>query len=184
MPHTEEWKNIKGYESLYKISSYGRVKVKRRVVYKIIDGELQPNYVSKEKIMTPFDNGTGYLSITLIKDGKRKNFYVHRLVAEAFIDNPYNKQCVNHKDYDRKNNKASNLEWVTPSENTIYSIPNRPNRKSRKTNSGYRYITMRGKKYRVCVGKPRIDKQFNSLEEAIAYRNLVLEKEGFRIEEI
>lgn len=184
MKQTEEWKNITGYESLYKISSYGRVKVKRRVIYGIINGELQPSYVAKEKIMTPFDNGNGYLAINLIKDGERKNLYVHRLVAEAFIDNPDNKECVNHKDYDRKNNKVSNLEWVTTAENINYSIPNRPNRKSYRTNSGYRYITIKGGKYRVCVGKPRIYKMFNTLEEAVSYRNLVLEKEGFKIEEI
>lgn len=180
----EEWKNISGYENLYKISSHGRVKVKRRVMYGLVDGEFQPLYVAKEKIMSPFDNGSGYLCIALTKCGKRKNFYIHRLVAEHFIDNPYSKVQVNHKDYDRKNNKVDNLEWVTVSENAIYSLPNRSKRKAYKTNSGYRYITKRYSKYRVCVGKPRIDKSFGTLEEAIAFRNQVLEKEGFCIEEI
>lgn len=180
----EEWKNIKGYEELYKISSHGRIKAKRRVKYKIIDGELQPYCVTKEKIMTPTDNGNGYLYISLRKNSERKNFYIHRLVAEAFIENPNNYSQVNHKDYDRKNNKVSNLEWVSALDNIRYSLPRQPLRKAYKTNSGHRYITISpSKHYRVCVGKPRIDKSFKTLEEAISFRNLVLEKEGYKVDE-
>lgn len=180
----EEWRNVPGYEELYKISSHGRIKSKRKVVYRNIDGEIQPSYVAAEKTLSPFDNGNGYLSISLFKDGKRTNFYIHRLVAEIFIDNPCNKEQVNHRDYDRKNNKVENLEWVSALENISYSKKNRPARKGYKTNSGYRYITRKNGRFRVCVGKPRIDKCFDSLDEAIKFRNLVLEKEGFVIEEV
>lgn len=55
-------------------------------------------------------------------DGKRKDRYVHRFVAEAFIKNPSNKPCVNHKDCNRANNSVDNLEWVTYKENNEYTL--------------------------------------------------------------
>lgn len=71
--------------------------------------------------MTPTDNGYGYLIVGLSKNGKRKNFYLHRLVAEAFIPNPENKPEVNHKKGNKYDNRACNLEWVTRSENQIHA---------------------------------------------------------------
>lgn len=59
----------------------------------------------------------GYERVTLRDDGKRSSRYVHRLVAEAFIPNPLNKPCINHKDGNKSNNSVDNLEWVTYSEN-------------------------------------------------------------------
>jgi hypothetical protein len=56
-----------------------------------------------------------------VKNRKKKNMYIHRLVAEAFIDNPENKKFVNHIDYDKANNNIDNLEWVTHSENVIHA---------------------------------------------------------------
>lgn len=68
----------------------------------------------------------GYLNCS-VRIGKRKNkiLTVHREVAKAFIDNPYNKCCVNHKDGDKQNNNVENLEWVTHSENNIHSYANK-----------------------------------------------------------
>lgn len=179
----EEWVNVKGYEELYKISSYGRIKAKRKVVYGIIDNEKQPLYVKAERMLTPFDNGNGYLSISLFKDQKLKNYYIHRLVAEHFIENKNNYPQVNHIDYDRKNNKVSNLEWVTVVENIRHSIPNKPRRVAYKTNSGHRYITLKGNRFRVCIGKPRLDKCFSTLEEAITFRDNFLALEGYSVNE-
>lgn len=102
---TEEWKDVLGYEGLYKVSNLGKVK-------------------SKRKIKIPQDNGKGYLIVHLNKNNKCKWKLVHRLVAEAFIANPYGKATVNHKDGDRKNNNVKNLEWATYSENNFHSYRN------------------------------------------------------------
>ena len=63
----------------------------------------------------------GYRRVVLSKNNKSHNFLVHRLVAEAFIPNPENKPCVNHKDLNRENNCVENLEWVTYKENNNYA---------------------------------------------------------------
>ncbi len=63
----------------------------------------------------------GYARVLLCKDGKAKDFYIHRLVAETFIPNPNNKPTVNHKDGNKLNNTLSNLEWNTHSENALHS---------------------------------------------------------------
>lgn len=183
----KEWKNIKGYEQFYKISNYGEVKVKRRVVYKVIEGELQPVYVTKEQIMKPFDNGNGYLVVTL-SDGKgnSKNYYVHRLVAETFLLNENNLPQVDHIDYDRKNNRVSNLRWVMASENIKHSSCNHPKtHKGCHSGTGYKYIYFRKSKYRVVINinNKEIDKCFSDLETAIAFRNHVLKECGIDVED-
>jgi hypothetical protein len=74
------------------------------------------------KRLRPELSRNGYLCVSLSnKSLKHKKFLIHRLVAEAFIPNPENRQQVNHKDQDRTNNKVDNLEWVTPLENLNYS---------------------------------------------------------------
>lgn len=98
----EIWKDIKGYEGLYKVSNLGRIKSFK---------------TSKTKVLTNQPDSRGYLQIGLIKDKKRKNFKVHRLVAEAFIENKFNKPHVNHINEDKMDNRSVNLEWVTQSEN-------------------------------------------------------------------
>ena len=94
----EIWKDIKGYEGLYKISNTGKVFSCR---------------LNKEMAI----NKQYYLSINLSKNGKQKHFYIHRLVAETFIPNPENKTDVNHIDHNPHNARADNLEWTTHSEN-------------------------------------------------------------------
>lgn len=64
----------------------------------------------------------GYFQIDLWKENKRSKFYIHRLVAQAFIPNPSNLREVNHIDSDRSNNHVSNLEWVTSSDNCFHAI--------------------------------------------------------------
>lgn len=97
----ETWRQIKGYEDIYTVSDYGRV----------------ANLIT-ERILKPVENHKGYLIVQLSKDGKRKNFRVHRLVAEAFIPNPKKLPEVDHINNDRQGNHVSNLRWSSGSENT------------------------------------------------------------------
>lgn len=109
----EIWKDIKGFKNLYQISSFGRLKSLKRTV----KGKNNSIRTIKEKIITPTNNGKGYLVAALYKNGKRYFVKIHRLVAEAFIPNPKNKKEVNHKDGIKKHNYPSNLEWSTTKEN-------------------------------------------------------------------
>lgn len=97
----EEWKKIEEATN-YEISNLG--KVKNSITGQILKGRLCKN---------------GYLqvSIKIIEDNKFHNRYIHRLVAQYWLENPENKREVNHKDGNKQNNIFNNLEWVTPSEN-------------------------------------------------------------------
>jgi hypothetical protein len=113
----EIWKDIKGYEKYYQISNLGNVKRKKRIRY---DKVRKIESSLKEMILKAGDNGNGYLMIKLYPD--YKPHYIHRLVATAFIPNPDNLNCVNHKDCNPKNNVAENLEWCTQQYNIKYSF--------------------------------------------------------------
>ena len=110
------WKDIKGYESIYQVSNDGCVRTFRRK-----DGFVGFKICNTPRMMSVIDKDNGYKYVTLVKNGKRKNHYVHRLVAEAFIGNIPNGYVVNHLDYDRSNNNVRNLEIATQAENTNYS---------------------------------------------------------------
>lgn len=109
MEETEIWKEIGGYEGFYSVSNLGRVK----------SLALARKGRKTELILTPTDNGYGYLIVGLRKDGRVKSFLVHRLVMSAFepVDQSSDLE-VNHKDFDTTNNKLTNLEWCTSQENT------------------------------------------------------------------
>lgn len=102
----EVWKDIEGYEGAYRVSSFGRIK------------SLKRPYNRNEKILTPVRHSAGYLKIILIiLNDKRKNAYIHRLVAQAFIPNPESKPFINHINGDTTDNRVDNLEWCTNGEN-------------------------------------------------------------------
>ena len=111
----EVWKPIKGYEGLYEVSNLGRVKsTERRGAYGLKEnGRIRS-----------LGERNGYRYIALCKDGKYKKQYVHRLVAQAFIPNPENLPCVNHKDESKGNNRVDNLEWCTYRYNSCYGSAN------------------------------------------------------------
>ena len=103
----EVWKWIEGFEELYQVSNMGRVK----------------SFCEKiERILSPCPTKKGYYMVHLHKDGKKKNFGIHVLVARAFIPNPENKTTVNHIDGDKTNNRTDNLEWNTQKENQNHAI--------------------------------------------------------------
>lgn len=107
----EVWLPVKGYEGLYEISNYGRVKSLPKI---------RGRALSEEKLLkTRITNG--YVMVGLRKNGKLFNASVHRLIAQAFIPNPECKPQINHIDGNKQNNSVNNLEWCTASENTIHA---------------------------------------------------------------
>ena len=110
----EVWKDIKGYEGYYQVSNLGEVRA--------IGHKWQRKGVHKIKLHE--NNGYGYLMADLHKNNKSKSIAVHRLVAQAFIPNPENKQQVNHKNGDKTDNRVENLEWATAKENIRHAFDN------------------------------------------------------------
>lgn len=108
----EIWKDVDGYEGLYQISNLGNVKSFR--------GSTKFGK-PKELILKPSTINSGYHVVTLYSEnGKKRKFQIHRLVAEAFIENPEGFPCVNHKDENKTNNCVDNLEWCTYQYNNNY----------------------------------------------------------------
>ena len=114
---TEEvWRDVKGYEGLYQVSNMGRVKSLGR--------KDRFGRVIKERVLEPAVTHNGYLRVGLHVDGKRKMLRVHRLVCEAFHENPDNKSEVNHVNENKTDNRACNLEWSTRAENCNHGSRN------------------------------------------------------------
>lgn len=113
----EVWKDVSGYEGIFMVSSLGRVKSLSRDVYKKNGMKMR----IKEKILKQQETNDGYLRIRLVMDSKGKNFLVHRLVAESFLDKEEHHTDVNHIDENKKNNCVENLEWKTHKENCDHS---------------------------------------------------------------
>jgi len=132
----EEWKDIKGYEGLYEVSSFGNIRTNKR---QGTDSRIRKQNTAKN----------GYRLVTLCKNGKYKTCLVHRLVASAFIDNPEELPCINHLDEDKENNHVDNLEWCSYGYNNNYGT------------ARARAVTTR---YKPCVGEwpDGSKKQFNS----------------------
>ena len=113
----EIWKPISGYEGFYEVSNLGRIRSLERIV-ECSDGRKRK---IKDRTLKGSSYSGGYSGVTLHKDGCAKFVNIHRIVAEAFVPNPLEKEEVNHKDENPSNNHASNLEWVTHKENINYS---------------------------------------------------------------
>ena len=135
----ETWKYIEDYEN-YKVRKMRKEK------------SLNNRRTGKEKILKPRQYKYWYLTVNLCKNGKSKNFKIHRLVAKAFIPNPDNKPEVNHKDENKTTNNVTNLEWCTSYYNTNYGTRNsRINSKNNNSKMVY------------CV---ELNKTYKSIDEA------------------
>lgn len=118
----EIWKDVIDYEEEYEVSNFGNVR-------------------RKSKNLTQHVTTHGYNILTLSKNGNVSTKIVHRLVAEAFINNPELKEQVNHKDCNKLNNNLSNLEWVTPLENIRHAVENNRQRDQRGENNNMSKLT-------------------------------------------
>lgn len=115
------FKDIPGYEGRYQVSDEGEVRSPARTV--LIFGNRKREF--PEIIMKQFFHYRGYRVVWLRKgESKSKKMFVHRLVAECFLENPEKKNIVNHKDLDKEHNHLINLEWATESENTQHYYDN------------------------------------------------------------
>ena len=102
----EIWKDVAGYEGKYQVSNQGSIK------------SLNYRRTGKERLLEPILLNTGYLIVNLHNNNTRKIFTVHRLVAQAFIENPTGRPCIDHINTTKTDNRACNLSWVTPKENS------------------------------------------------------------------
>ena len=112
----EIWRPIEGYEGLYEVSSYGRV----RSLDRYIKNGHSSYRLHKGKVISLLKGEYGYIQVNLYYNGKNYKKYVHRLVAQAFIPNPNNLPQVNHLDEDKTNNRVENLEWCDAKYNINY----------------------------------------------------------------
>ena len=155
--NTEFWKDIIGYEGSYQISNLGNIKsIGRNIKYS--NGIVVPY---REKLLNGFVSTSGYKAIDLYKNNKRKKFYIHRLVAETFIDNPLNKPEINHINENKLDNRVENLEWCTSSENNLAgTVIERANETRKMKKTAFKKVAM-------CDLNDNIIQIFDSIEIAV-----------------
>lgn len=166
----EQWRDVPDFEGLYQVSDLGRVKSLARTAR--VQGDSCRRVA--ERILTPNKTRGEYLSICLCKNGKKTTLPIHRLVAQSFLANPEDKRTVNHINGDKKDNRATNLEWNTYSENISHA---------------YKSLGRKPTKYWLGKGGPgshfckkiyqsdmngNVLNKFNSITEAAASVNLSL----------
>lgn len=113
-----EWRDVVGYDGLYKVSDDGRV-----MSHNLYRRWKEPHELPQ------YETNSGYYMVNLYRRGTSKHFLVHRLVAQAFLEKPDGCEYVNHKDENKKNNCVENLEWCTKSYNSVYYLNCDPARK-------------------------------------------------------
>lgn len=153
----EIWKDIDDYEGFYQVSNLGRVRSLDNWIWNGTGFFLKPG-----KVLIPRKTKTGYLRVQL----KGKDFYIHRLVATTFIDNPLNFPQVNHKDENKANNEVSNLEWCTCAYNNSYGS------RMKKIACALKGKTINNKAIYCLNKKGKLLYIFNSAIEASKYFNI------------
>lgn len=163
----EKWLPVVGWEKYYEVSNYGRVRSLDRVVYQ---GERVGYTVKKGRCLKTYKKN-GYLFLILTAEGKKKNVYVHRLVSEAFIPNPDNLPCINHKDENKLNNyvalfhdgsydaEHSNLEWCDIYYNNTYGSKQERAHQTKVKNGICKKVEL--------VNNDRVIKCFDSVKDAV-----------------
>ena len=160
----EVWKDVLGYEEIYQISSLVRVKSLSRKSY---NGKGYFN--SKEKFLKSRITTKGYYSYSLTKNNKTIDFLAHRLIAVAFIENPFSKRTVNHKDSIRTNNSIDNLEWASYRENHCHRVSKMP-KSSKYVGVSFHKITKKWESNICVLGKLIHLGIYKTEEEAYAKR--------------
>ena len=156
----EEWKDIEGYEGLYQVSDWGRVKSLERFIETSTGLRRY-----KEKIIAQNLKKDGYYEVSLYYKGEREHRRVNRLVAEAFILNPENKPVVGHikklpdGTEDRTANEAWNLQWMTYPENNNYGTANERKRNHPSKSSQVFQYTLDGKLIAVWPSTMEIERE-------------------------
>lgn len=163
----EKWKEIENYEGLYEVSDFGRVRRKESYVNTgIKNNELRK---CKERILKQNLKRNGYLTVDLSKKQMVKTISVHRLVAKAFCEGETEeRKYVNHKNANKQDNRATNLEWVTSKENKTHAIQN-----------GLYLCTF--KKKVICK---ELNKEFESSYQAAEYLNINLFKSTKKVKSV
>lgn len=176
--NTEIWVPVAGYEKFYEVSNYGRVRSLERIVP---TSSTKSGYRTvRARILKPTDNGNGYSIVGFNRNGQRKNHYVHRLVASAFLPKKEGYNTVNHKDENKRNNQAENLEWISLEDNVKYSVHlmKKPKEKSKTGKTGEKYVYVHRKhgnvRFRVMIKDKGICREFVNLQDAVNYRNEVI----------
>lgn len=162
MNDMEKWKSIPGYEGLYEVSSYGRVRSLERYDRfnrKIVSKLLKPSY-----------NTSGYYVVRLCNNGFMKSKLIHRLVAEAFIPNPDNLPMINHRDEDKTNNVADNLEWCDLKYNNNYGTLQQRRIQTNINNGNYSELIKRKEHRKEYLKKYQNEHREHIREYQIEYR--------------
>ena len=167
----EEWKYIDGWNGKYIVSNTGRIKS----LYRRIGNGKNYTIDKSVKELKPTKNKLGYKMVCLMFNGEKRQCKVHRLVAEAFIPNPENKPFINHIDFNPSNNNVENLEWCTQKENVHHSIERYRIPHNTPSKSGHKFIHKRlSGHYSVWIKSGMPTKTFESLEDAISFRDKIL----------